>query len=120
MKFIDMFLEKIKGRELDDSLRTLEDVLDEKLKPIDVRKQFVLELRNSLLRQMPSFEQTPLQPQHKILRTGLLVSGWILGSALIVTTGIRGILSIMGVAGLIISWLKQNSHESFSPSNVSQ
>jgi hypothetical protein len=120
MKFFDKLLEKIRHNELDDSLKIFEDALDEKLKPIQVRKQFVLDLRNSLLRQMPRLEQSRIQPQHKKLRTGLLISGWILGSVLIVTTGVRGFLSIIGVAGLIISWMKQNSQESFSPSNVSQ
>lgn len=120
MKIVDLFLDRIKSNERDEELIKFEAELDETLRPVAARKQFILDLRKSLLKQMPNHVPIQINTQHKALRSSLLVTGWILGSVLVITTGIRGFLSILGVAGLIISWYKQNSRESFSPSNISQ
>ena len=119
MKLFDWLLNWRKqgsDRELD----ILETTLYEAFAPIAPRPQFVKSLRHSLLRQFPNTD-LPLSPSqhHQNLQTGLLVTSGIFGSVVLFLAGVRGLISLMGVAGLLISWLKQNSRDSLRSSNPS-
>ena len=118
MRYLDKLLSWQKKSELVEELQDLEKILHENLIPVDPRPQFVNDLRRALLRQFINAEISPSR-QHKILHTGLLVTSGILGSIVVIITGIRGVVSLVGVVGLVISWFKQNSHSSVAPSRPS-
>ena len=117
MKLVDWLLSLRKNTELDDELENLERVLQEKLVPIEPRPWFVNNLRKNLLTQIENVELVT-SPQHQILQTGLLVVSGILGSIVVIVTGIRGIVSLVGVVGLVINWLRQNSQGSITSSSL--
>jgi hypothetical protein len=118
MSILDRLLSWKINSELDKELQDLEKVLSENLIRVDPRTQFVNDLRQGLLRQFTNVEMAP-SPQHKILHTGLLVTSGILGSIIVIGTGIRGLVSLLGVMGLVISWFKQNTNGSVAPSSLS-
>jgi len=104
--------------DLDENLQRVETELQDTFTPIEPHPKFVMSLRQNLLKQYPSVALTPSPPQHQILQTGLLVTGGILGSFLMVLTGVRGLISIIGVLGLLVSWLRQNSQDTLTPQNL--
>ena len=120
MKLIESIFEFLKPTDLDEDLQQFEVELQQTLIPVIPRPQFARTLRQSLLSQFPYSDLQPEHPQHQILKTGLLVSGGIVGSIFVVLTGIRGLISIIGLIGLLISWYKQYSQESLTQSNLTQ
>ncbi len=118
LKLPDWLLKFRKPVEMDEDLKSLETELSEKLLQIEPDPHYVISLRQKLLKQFPNVELAPLPPQHRALQTGLLVTGGILGSAFVLMTGVRGIVSLIGIVGLIISWIKQNSRDSLLPSDL--
>lgn len=108
-----------KKTELDQDLQALEGRLQETLIPVAPRAEFVEGLRKSLLVQLSGVEISP-KVQNQNLQTGLLVTGGIVGSIFVVLAGIRGIVSLFGVAALLISWLKTNEPQPSSSSELAQ
>jgi hypothetical protein len=120
MKLIESIFGFLKPSELDEDLQRFEIELQQTLIPVIPYPQFVTTLRQSLLSKFPDSDLHPAPPQQQILKTGLLVSGGIIGSIFVVLTGIRGLISIIGFIGLILSWYKQYSQESLTPSNLTR
>jgi len=120
MKLIESILEFLKPTGLNDDLQQFEADLQQTLIPVKPRPQFVKTLKQSLLNQFTNLDLQPEHPQHQTLKTGLLVSGGIIGSLFVVLTGIRGFVSVIGFIGLLISWYKENSQESLTTSNLTQ
>jgi len=118
MKLPDWMIKLRKPTELDEDLQRVETELSEKLIQIEPETQFVIALRQNLLKQLPNVELTPSPPQHQVLQTGLLVAGGILGSVFVLLTGVRGFISFIGIVGLVISWIKQNSRDSLVSSDL--
>ena len=61
---------------------------------------------------------SPAAPQDKTLPTGLLVTGGVLGGVVVVLAGIRGLVSLLGVASLLVNLLKQETQDSLTTSNL--
>jgi hypothetical protein len=106
-----------KKTEVDQELQILEERLQETLVPVAPRAEFVEGLRRNLLLQLAGVELTPAA-QNQNLQTGLLITGGILGGIFVVLAGIRGIVSLIGMAGLLISLLKQDTQQPASTSEL--
>jgi hypothetical protein len=57
------------------------------------------------------------EAQNQKLKNGLLVTGGIFGAMIMVLTGVRGVVSIVGIIGLLISFIRQNAQEASTPPN---
>jgi hypothetical protein len=110
-------LGRFRKPELDDDLREFERQLSAVLNPVVPRADFVSDLRFNLMRQ--NFKRVPV-PEKKIIlpETALIASG-IVGIALALISGVRGIVSLVGVIGLLVSWLRQQEQQS-APSDFAQ
>lgn len=101
-----MKLLKRKKTDLDEDLKLLEMKLREFLQPVPPRTEFVTELYSKIL-------SSDYQNSSKILPINipnkLLVAGGIIGSILLLITSIRGLISFLGFAGLLINYLQRNS-----------
>jgi hypothetical protein len=106
-----------KKTELDDELRSFEWRLDKSLFPIEPRPEFVTNLRKNLLNQNLEIALLPPKPQNQRLQTGILVTGGVLSVLFMVLAGVRGVVSIVGAVGLLISFVKQNTQEIPTPTN---
>jgi len=95
-----------KDHRLKEDLQQLEQQLAEILKPVSPRSEFVHDLHKSLLAReiRPSASK-----QAQMLDRRLLVAGGVLGSVLLIITGIRGLISLISVVGLLIQWFSRNS-----------
>lgn len=82
------------------------------------KTQYIQKLREDLLRKFPNIETTLSEPKPPAIQTGLLVAGGVLGSIFVFLTGIRGLVSLIGVGGLIISIIKQNAEESYTATDL--
>jgi hypothetical protein len=58
------------------------------------------------------------QPQHQALQTSLLITGGFIGSIFLVLTGLRGFITFVGVAGLLVGRFKQNSQDALIPQEM--
>ncbi len=103
--------------ELDEELQRLESKLQLTLSTVIPRPEFVDGLRQNLMKQASEIELIP-ETRNSTLQTGLLIASGIFGSIFVVLTGIRGLVSLVGVGGLLISWLKQNTQNSTAQSNL--
>ena len=92
-----------KKTEVDADLQILELKLQNALFPISPRVDFIDGLRRNLLQQFSEVELATSK-QNQNLQTGLLITGGILGSIFMVVAGVRGLVSLIGVIGLLISW----------------
>ena len=119
MRMVDWLKSWRKNTEIDDDLKSLEELLQEKLVPMDPRPQFVNNLRQNLLQQVANVDLAE-SSHHQVLQTGLLVTSGILGSIVVIVTGIRGLVSLIGVAGLVIKWLRQNPQGSVTSSGLTR
>ncbi len=93
------------GHKDDPDLKALEKKLREYLQPIPPRAEFVTGLYNRLITADVS------DPQHSLsgnTSKRLLVAGGIIGSILLVITSIRGLISLLGVLGLLVQYLMRN------------
>jgi hypothetical protein len=120
MKLKESILAFLKPRDLDEDLQLFELKMHQTLVPVPPNPKFVISLRQRLMKQFPSLDLQPARHQYQTLKTGLLVSGGIIGSLFVVLTGIRGFISIIGLIGLLINWYKRYSQESLSPSSLIQ
>ena len=106
-----------KKTEVDADLQISETKLQHALLPVTPRVDFVQGLRRNLLQQFPEVELPPSK-QNQNLQTGLLIAGGILGSVFMVVAGVRGLVSLVGVLGLLINWLRQDGQQSPSTSKL--
>ena len=115
MKWFDRWKNVGMGAEI----QSLERELEEAFLSVRPRSEFVVNLRRNLLSQ--NFE-TNLAPtsNNQNLQTGILVTGGLLSAFLMVLTGVRGMVSILGVIGLLISVIKENAQEATAPANLAQ
>ncbi len=105
-----------KKNETNEDFQGLELKLQTTLIPVIPRPEFIAGLRKSLLKQVPEINLT-LEPQSQKLQTGLLITGGVLGAMAMVLTGIRGLVSVVGVIGLLLSIIKQYSQDAPMPSS---
>ena len=113
MKWFDRW----KKVEMDAEIQDLEFKLERALSPVVPRPEFVAGLRRNLMRQAPEIDLVPVTQNQK-LQTGILITGGVLGAFAMVLTGVRGVVSIVGIIGLLISIIRQNSQEAPAPSNL--
>lgn len=80
------------------NLSQLEKKLDDVMRPVKLRQEFVENLRNSLV-------GTPKQAKFALpkleSRSNLLLLGGLLSSLMIIFTGVRAVLALLGALGLI-------------------
>ena len=91
--------------EVDPDLKALETKLREYHQPIPPRTEFVTGLYNRLITTDISEAQHLLSGNTS---KRLLVAGGITGSVLLVITSIRGLISLLGVLGLLVQYLLRN------------
>ena len=91
---------------LDQDLKALETQLAATFRWMTPRPEFVSDLRSRLATR-------EIQPVSALLpqkvSSSLLVAGGILGSLLMVITGIRGLISLVGVVGLVFQFFNRNA-----------
>jgi hypothetical protein len=110
MKWFDRW----KKIELDDKLQEFELKLDYTLSSVEPRPEFVAELRKNLMQ--PNFEIDLVpESQNQRLQTGILLTGGILSVVFMVLAGVRGVISVIGTIGLLISFVRQNANETPTP-----
>jgi hypothetical protein len=103
------FFERWKKNESD--LKSIENLLQRNLVPVVPAQEFVAGLRQNILNQIPNEIEVAISAQKKNLQTGLVVTGGILGGILIVLSGLRGLISLVGMATLLINWFRQYSQQ---------
>lgn len=91
--------------EIDQDLERLENKLREYLHPVPPRKEFVSNLYQRLMASDMPVAQGLFG---KTASKHLLVAGGIIGSILIVITSIRGLISLLGMLGLVVHFLQRN------------
>ena len=111
MKILEWLLNWRSKTDQSNALEVLEMNLHRALVPIAPRPQFVKTLRHDILRQMSAIEYAPESLRYPAFQMGLLVISGIMGSLVVVITGIRGLISLIGVVGLLINWLNRNSQD---------
>ncbi len=99
-------------KQTDSRTLRIETLLQETLTPVDPRPEFVTGLRQNLLDRFPRRNAvTVAEPEETSkFQTAVLVTSGILGSVLLVMSGIRGIISLIAAILLFVSWLRQNAH----------
>ena len=120
MKIFDTLYHFLKPKELDSDLQLFEITLQHTLIPVKPNSKYVQSLKRNLNQRFKELELQPSQPKHTILQTGLLLSGGIIGSFFVVLTGLRGLISVIGLVGLLISRYKRYSQENLTPTNIVQ
>jgi hypothetical protein len=115
MKWFDRW----KKVETDAKIKSLERELENALVPVKPRPEFVTGLRRNLLRQNFEIDLVP-KSENKNLQSGILITGGILSALLMVVTGVRGMVSVIGVIGLLISIFREDSQEATTPANLAQ
>jgi hypothetical protein len=87
------------------TLPDLEDYLRSTLRPVKPRTAFVSDLRARLAKVPPAVRATP-----PILKyTALAIAGAV-GGAVIVITGVRAVVTVLGALGLLVA-LKEQAHQ---------
>ena len=92
----------------DEEVRGLEAKLLANMIFIPPRPDFVAGLRQSIMRQIPEEVELAISTQKKRVQTGLLVAGGIFGGFLMLVSGIRGLVSLVGAMTLLVNWIRQN------------
>jgi len=96
---------RVPDQKLNQDLKSLEMQLAATFRRVTPRPEFVIDLRSRLVtREIQSV--SALLPQK--VSSGLLVAGGIIGSLLMVITGIRGLVSLVGVVGLVVQFFNRN------------
>jgi len=98
-------------RKKDTGLLGVENLLQRNLVPVVPTQDFVAGLRKSLMNQIPQEVEHTLTTQRRKLQTGFVIIGGILGSVLVILSGVRGIISFIGIFALLINWLRQYSQQ---------
>ena len=80
------------------NLSTLEARLDAVLQPVKMRQEFIADLRKNLIGQSEKkrFSMKNVNP-----KTSWLIFGGVLSSIMIIFSGVRAIIAILGALGLI-------------------
>ncbi len=100
---------------IDEQTRRMEALLEETLTPVAPRPEFAAELRQNLVARFPRRNTVTLaEPEQSgKLQAAVVVASGILGSLLLIMSGIRGIISLAAAILLLVSWLRQNTqHQS--------
>jgi len=118
MKIINNLLARRGHFEPGPDLLLIESKLQNILSPVEPRPQFVKGLRKRLSLQRLNEDLVITSGHQQVVQTGILITSGIMGSLLMFISGIRGLVSVICFVGLLISWLKQNSQDSLSPSNA--
>jgi hypothetical protein len=85
-------------------LESLEASLAATLIPVKPRPEFVRDLRTQLFDLSPEIEPKTAPPRFQNI---LLIVGGILGGLLMVIASIRGLISLIGVTGLILQHFRR-------------
>lgn len=97
---------RVPDQSLDQDLKILETQLAATFQRVTPRLEFVNDLRSRLAAR-------EIQPVSALLpkkvSSGLLVAGGILGSLLMIITGIRGLISLVGVVGLVLQFFNRDA-----------
>ena len=120
MKLFDSISRFLKPKEHDENLQMFEIKLQHILVPVKPNTKYVHSLRRNLNQRYKELELQPGQRKHKVLQTGLLLSGGIIGSLFVVLTGLRGLISVIGLVGLLMNRYKSYSHENLTPTSIIQ
>lgn len=92
--------------DLESSLKRLENQLMEALQPVPPRRQFV----NSLYIKMVAKDFPTATPGFsQKVSNGVLITGGIVGSVIMLVTGIRGLISLISFVGLVFQHLSRGS-----------
>jgi hypothetical protein len=91
-----------------EDLKRLEMQLRLTLQPVAPRLDFVNSLQARLL---SSPFQSAAKPLPQKISHAILVFGGILGSILMIVTGIRGLISLVSVVRLVVQTLSRNSQK---------
>lgn len=105
-----------KKNQVDEDVLDLEKKLQSTLVAVNPRQEFVDDLRRKLMKQVSEIDLA-LEPNKPKFQNGLLIAGGVLGALSMVLTGVRGLISVIGVIGLLISALKHNTNETPVSSN---
>jgi hypothetical protein len=120
MKLFDTKYHFMKPKELNKDLQMFEIKLQHILIPVKPNSKYVHTLRQKLSQRYEELELQSGQPKHTALQTGILLSGGIIGSFFVVLTGFRGIISVIGLVGLLINRYKRYSQENLSTRSIIQ
>ena len=101
-----------KTRMSDQEITDLEMLLENYLQPVTPRADFVRQLQKRLL---DVSRPTVKIPGKNYLRYGLIAGASLAGSLLVVTTGIRAVLAVLGALGIIHFVKQQVDEKSISP-----
>ncbi|HZD56321.1 MAG TPA: hypothetical protein VE136_06345 [Anaerolineales bacterium] len=100
----------------DHELARFESLLETYLQPVTPRADFVRELHRRLLDvSRPSVKI----PGENHIRYGLIAAASLAGSLLVVATGIRALLTVLGALGIIHFVKQQVGEKSISPPRLS-
>ena len=113
MKWFDRW----KKAEIDAELQGLELKLENALSPVIPRPEFVAGLRKNLLQHTPEIDLVPASQNQK-LQTGILITGGVLSALAMIFTGVRGMVSIVGIIGLLISLIRQEAQKTPASSSL--
>ena len=112
MKWLTWWQKKIS----DEEIEGLELKLQSALTPVAPRPEFAEGLRKRLLKQTPEIS-VAIEARRQKIQTGLLITGGVFGAVAMIFTGIRGIVSVVGIIGLLISMIKQEMQDAPAVSN---
>ncbi|MEN8173190.1 MAG: hypothetical protein ABFS03_09965 [Chloroflexota bacterium] len=94
-----------------DNFQVMEDKLDGTLRPVVPRQEFKHNLRSRLIAH--TFKSVPVPASRSIDRRWLFAGG-ALGSIFVILTTIRGILSVIGLVGLLLQYLDRQKRSPVS------
>ena len=97
-----------KNPNIDEEIHLLENRLEEIFQPVIPRAEFIDDLRHRL--QTREIVVSPGTLPKKV-SSGLLVAGGILGSVLMIITGIRGVISMVSVVRLVIEYFNRDTQK---------
>lgn len=83
-------------------LEQIEARLATTMHPVAPRAEFVSDLRARLLKSTPALAPQFNKPEKTNIPRGWLVAGGVAGSAVMLIIGLRGLLSIAGLIGLLL------------------
>ena len=120
MNLFDSFYRFLKPKKIDEDLQKFEIKLQHIFIPVAPNTKYVDSLRRNLSQRYTERELQPEQPKNSALQTGLLLSGGIIGSFFVVLTGLRGLISVVGFAGLLINKYKRYAQDNLAPTSIIQ
>jgi hypothetical protein len=82
-------------------LNNLEGFLDRTLQPVNPRAEFVDALRDKLTRVEIKAEENILEKEPRALHIALLGGAGVLSSLLLVITGVRAVVALIGAIGVL-------------------